>query len=189
MRRKGIEKIPPRPIHLHAEPLWAEHDGVGAVSGEVRLYTELEDAEPSFTVKLRIPSHATRATVRLVAEDSLDIETEPRTGDCAVFTVDSRDIAANSDVERTEYERIFMHGRVSRRISRRALLAWALLRVAEYVRARVEGIFDIALLDLVEGGECARLAVMHDDTLVACQMESAEGLRMINNDIMEGAPL
>lgn len=156
--KSAAKKLPKKPIHLHAELIWSEDDGLGIKTSALKLCTELEGARPSFAVTSYIPYKSYTDVVIAVNRGSDSITEHPSERERAVFEFKADEIISDGDAVVTDYEKVFMRGRVSRRPLKSAILAWAILRVAEYAKAVINVSGDIEIYDAVTGGECAAIA-------------------------------
>ena len=172
----ALSRMPKRPLHLRAELIWAEHDGVGVTVSTVRLHTELDASTLTFTVTSYVPDGGAKDNIILITSDCESSEAK-RLSECgyAVFALRADDIVSVGESVKTGYEKAFIRGRAARKAKKAVILTWAALRVAEYVRTLHGLSEDIIVCDTVTDGVAASITeccdtsvrVMHPDEYAA----------------------
>ncbi len=162
MRRSTRSRLPARPLHLYSEFISAEHDGTERTRGSVMLHMEFESATISVPLYLDIPDgEGCRAAIHLTSEEDAACRDELILRGYALFILKGEDVLSIA--------RGLKPVKGTRRPSEADILAWAILRVKEYILSRGDTVSDILIHDTVTGGESARLAALCDEGLSCAQ--------------------
>ena len=152
MIKDRVIRLPERPLHLYAEFVSSEMDDEGKTRGSVILHIELENVTNTMPLYFSIPDGEAHPAVICLAEgDEYDT-----CADKAVFYLKREDaLRAAKGIKRKP---------CARKTSESDMLAWALLRVGEYVASRRDVVGKIAI-SCKMNPEAARCAALCDERL------------------------